>query len=275
MLSDGDYLLTPQGYRHRSLLNTVKGGARIRKTENSWRKLSSIGHLLGETFKSTELIIGAGTPPATGWVSYAETKNTSGTPVSVFETTWTVPAAPKTNSGQLIYLFNALQNTAQDHILQPVLQWGNSPAPNSGNFWAVASWWVGQTNDQFFITELVPVNIGDVLVGRITMNWSNANLFAYTCEFVGIHGTKITAENLPELTDCTETLEAYDITSIDDYPATNFTAFTQIRVQTGGIPAPLSWTAAGTFPPKLVDNSTSGGEVDIIYPTSQITQQAR
>jgi hypothetical protein len=265
---NADFVLTPQGYRHRSLLNVVKGGSRIRKAEKSWIALSAQGAVLSETFKSTALPLIAAVPPATGWVSYADTKNTSGSPITVFETSWTVPPAPKKNSGQLIYLFNALQNTTQDHILQPVLQWGSSPAPDSGDFWAVASWWVGQTSDQYFITSLVPVSVGDVLVGRITMNWSTATGFAYTSEFVGIPGSKITAENLPELTDCTETLEAYGITANEDYPAAPFTAFTRISLQTGNVAAPLSWAAMGAFPPKLVRNSTSDGEIQIVYPSS-------
>jgi hypothetical protein len=122
-------------------------------------------------------------------------------------------------------------------------------------------------DDPVFITELVPVSAGDSLTGRMKMIQQSGGLFSYTCEFVGVSGTKMTAENLPELSDCTETLEAYFVIGNDDYPATDRTAFTEIKLQTGGVPAQLNWTAAGAFPPTIVNGSASGGRVDIVYPT--------
>ncbi len=267
-MSDANFVLTPQGYRRRELFNIVKGGTHVRRAASSWKTLSVTGEVLHETFSASE-VSPVGKPPETGWVSYAETQNTSGNPITRFETTWTVPPAPKTTSGQLIYLFNGLQDLPVTHILQPVLQWGSSLSPDSGNFWAVASWWVGQQTDQFFTTELVRVNVGDVLVGRMTMNSSTQHGYAYTSEFVGIHGSKLTAENLPELTDCTETLEAYGITSDADYPDSPYTGFTKISLQTGNVTPALSWSPKGPFPPKIVSNSTSDGAVQIFYPRNE------
>jgi hypothetical protein len=269
MSARGDFLLTPNGYRHSSLVHTVKGGERIKREGRVWQRLSQSGeHLATVGFSdlpASQLI----PTPASGWVSFADWKNSTGNPVTFFETTWVVPPAPGTASNQTVFLFNALQTTAQDHILQPVLQWGQSAAPGGGEFWAIASWWVGGKTDPLFITELVPVNSGAVLVGRISLTAVNSGLFNYVSEFVGVNGTAITAENLPELTDCTETLEAYEIAADSDYPNNDHTAFKDIKLEVRGGAAPLTWSAQGNFPPRIISNSASGGEIDIYYPTAE------
>lgn len=65
-------------------------------------------------------------------------------------------------SDQLLYLFTALlgwdvmdNGNYFNHILQPVLQWGLSPA-GGGNYWAINNWYV---NDQdYFYDSLIVVN---------------------------------------------------------------------------------------------------------------------
>src|SRR5262249_39312006 len=78
------------------------------------------------------------------------------------QATWKVPCAPRTVSGQLIYLFPAFQNTSW--IFQPVLQWGYSGA-GGGDYWAVASWYADGLNGPAFHTDAVRVEVGDTLVG--------------------------------------------------------------------------------------------------------------
>jgi hypothetical protein len=77
-----------------------------------------------------------------GWIAYTYWNNGTGNSITSFETTWEVPPPPASDSGQLIYLFNGIQNYGSNYgILQPVLQWGTSPA-GGGPYWAVASWYV-------------------------------------------------------------------------------------------------------------------------------------
>ena len=78
-------------------------------------------------------------------------------------TTWTVPPEPIAEDGQLLYLFNGLQDSPVTQILQPVLQRGKSPA-GGGNSWALASWLVSNS-DAFRTQTLVAANPGDVLTG--------------------------------------------------------------------------------------------------------------
>ena len=208
----------------------------------------------------------AAAAPATGWVAYTSWSNQSGTPITSFESTWIVPPVPVTKSGQIVYLFNSLE-IPELHILQPVLLWGTvSDVPGSGDFWTIASWWVGKTDKPFHLTELIPVNPGERLTGRITMYRQEGPLYDYTCEFVGRTGTKLLAGNLPQLTDCTETLEAYNITSDSDYPDTDQTSFSAISLQTGAAPAQFTWTRGGEFPPNVAPD---GREVQIVYPRGE------
>jgi hypothetical protein len=207
---------------------------------------------------------------AGGWVSYATWTNDAGTPITLFETSWVVPPEPEKQSGQQIYLFNGLQNAAKDHILQPVLQWGiRSGVEGSGAFWTVSSWSAPPADGSpIRVTNPgVRVQSGDPLTGLITAVPRSDGLVEYSCEFVGIPGTRLTVE-LRELTNCVEVLEAYGIEDQAEYPATQRTTFSGIRVRVkSGVPD-LVWSVGGAFPPDVLDNSPTGGEVDIVYPTS-------
>ena len=157
-----------------------------------------------------------------GWIADAFWTNNSGNPVRSFRTSWSVPPAPTTNSGQTIFLFNGIDPADPSQaILQPVLQWGPSHA-GGGPFWTVASWYV-LGNGQAFFTTPVPVNPGDVLVGAMTLTGQSNGLFSYQSEFQGIAGTELPVQNVAELVWCNETLEAYSITACSDYPATDVT----------------------------------------------------
>ena len=73
-----------------------------------------------------------------------------------------VPNNPSVN-GALIYLFNGIEPATQDWILQPVLQYGYSPA-GGGYYWAIASWMVS-SGGYAFHSPLERVNPGDKLWG--------------------------------------------------------------------------------------------------------------
>jgi hypothetical protein len=214
----------------------------------------------------------AGVVPAlgSGWIAYADWTNNTGKPVSSFTTTWTVPPAPSSSSGQTVFLFNGIQNSSM--IYQPVLQWGPSAA-GGGAYWAVASWYADGQGGVSHYSTLVRVNPGDVLVGVMTLTGQSATGFSYNCQFTGVANTSLAIQNVQQLTWCIETLEAYGITKATDYPATARTAFTKIEMKTGTAPAsdpPLAWTAVDSVTDTgqhaiVVSNSNPGGEVDIYY----------
>jgi hypothetical protein len=78
---------------------------------------------------------------------------------------WTVPSFPSQN-GATIYLFNGIESSSRGWILQPVLQYGVSPA-GGGDYWAVASWLV--SSNQAFHSPLQTVYPGNSVKGYMEM----------------------------------------------------------------------------------------------------------
>jgi hypothetical protein len=267
-LAEG-YVCTPGGFRRRSFVHQVKVGQSIVKR-------AGVSHVMNVA--TMQLVEGAanekaGENPADqagGWVTWATWNNQTGVAISSFATKWQVPPAPAAQSGQLVYLFNGLQDPAGSEILQPVLQWGSSGA-GGGDYWSVASWHV-DSNGHAFCTPSIAVNTGDVLTGLLIM----VAVFAdgsrnYSCEFQGIAGTRLMALGLSELVAAEETLEAYGITGKLDYPTAESTAMMQIDLQVMGDPAPLAWVGYTMQNPKYGENTkvvrdtTPGGEVELYY----------
>jgi hypothetical protein len=278
--TDGDMVLTPGGYRHKSLVRHIEPGhfldlstGSIRKMHTSGREVVDFGPLLlrpgVEPLMPHNIARHPNVLPAlgTGWITYADWTNNTGHPITRFATTWVVPPAPATNHGQTIFLFNGIQNSTM--IYQPVLQWGSSGA-GGGNYWAVASWYVDGQGGPAHHSTLVRVNPGDVLVGVMRQTGHSQNQFSYNCEFQGIANTGLAINNVQELTWLIETLEAYAIQQCSDYPDTNFTAFSSIDIQTdAGHPA-INWAAVNAVTDcgqstRVVSNANPGGEVDLYY----------
>jgi hypothetical protein len=202
-----------------------------------------------------------------GWITDAYWNRPS-TPISFFSTSWAVPPAPATQSGQLIYLFNGIQNSTM--IYQPVLQWGNNGS-FGGNYWCVATWYAdGQTGAAFHSTP-VTVSSGDQLTGVMTLTGQSALGFSYNGYFQGIANSGYAITNVAELWQAVETLECYGMTQCSDYPAADKTQMTAINIQTGTTPATVAWTVENRVTDcgqhtLIFDNDATGqGEVDLWY----------
>jgi hypothetical protein len=264
----GNLVLTPGGFRHPSLVHKVEAGHAVHISEGKTR-LKNLA--TGAMIDVPEHNIQPGDVPGfgSGWIVDAFWLNNTGNPVTSFKTAWTVPPAPATSSGQTIFLFNGIDPTDPTQaILQPVLQWGTSFA-GGGPSWSVASWYV-LGNGQAFVTSLVPVNSGDVLVGVMTLTGQANGLFSYQAEFQGIPGTQLPVQNVAELTWCNQTLEAYGITTCSDYPAIDETSMQAIDLRTGNTTPAVHWTGqdrvtdCGQHTVVAID-SAAGGEVDLYY----------
>jgi hypothetical protein len=263
-----DIVLTPGGFRPRSLVHAVVEGEALLVVDSLLKKLDLSCNAMTDI---AEVSVAPEEVPAlgSGWITYAYWNNGTGNSITRFTTTWTVPAAPPALDGQTIFLFNGIQNYGQNYgILQPVLQWGPSAA-GGGAYWAVASWYV-TSGGQAFHTNLVPVNTGDTLVGVMALTGQSGSLFNYTSEFQGISGTSLPVQNIAELLWCNETLEAYNINQCSDYPASNVTVLASIGIQTGSVNPPLNWTPVNNVQDcgqhtVVVSNSSTNGEVDIHY----------
>lgn len=208
-----------------------------------------------------------------GWNTYAvyiasQIEN----PATFFSAKWIVPSPPKMND-QLLYLFTALMGwdvmdngNYFNHILQPVLQWGLSPA-GGGNYWAINNWYV---NDQgFFYDSLIVVNSGDILQGVLKETSVVNNRFSYSSCFYG-YPTQLQIDSLPQLQQAYLALESYKAERSDEYPTDEKIKFSDIHLETDIKNPQISWNLykspnnLGQYT-KVVNPSSDGGEIDIYF----------
>ncbi|KAJ7466580.1 hypothetical protein B0H11DRAFT_2307187 [Mycena galericulata] len=178
-------VLTPGGHRANANLHQVSSGSRIAHVGSEIHVFDPNGTVMnvitpGPATRTSAAV----TPEETGWVTYANWLNT-GTPIGSFGTTWTVPPVPATWHGQTLFLFNSIEPSTFDAIMQPVLQYGGSAA-GGGEFWAVATWYL--YGDNTFFTTPIAVNPGQVLNGGIQL----VGTYSYLAQF-----TNVIRKNLP------------------------------------------------------------------------------
>jgi hypothetical protein len=126
-------------------------------------------------------------------------------------------------------------------IYQPVLRWGNN-GEFGGSHWVVASWYADGQNGLAFHSPPVQVDVGQRLVGIMTLTSQSGSKFSYHCQFQGIAKTSLDIADQPELTWLVETLEAYKVTRCSNYPSADSTIFYEIEVETGNTKPNLDWT---------------------------------
>jgi hypothetical protein len=188
----------------------------------------------------------AGPVPSTGngWVdsSWAFSSQPSFTQMN--PGTWTVPATPPANDGQTLYFFPSLSSLAGGGdslpwIVQPVLQWGASPA-GGGAYWAYASWAVQGTASSpgaAFYSFLRTATPGDTMTGLLSMtnsrtysgalyqDWTITTYdesVATTLNAVSLRSNWFTSAQAG-------VLEAYNIAQCNDFPSgySGWTYFSQ------------------------------------------------
>jgi hypothetical protein len=274
------FVVTPGGRRAAEFVQKVPPGALVHVAEGRMRHVTQAGELLrdvgpvppheeGVPLMPANVVHPPGESPdfGTGWITNANFQ--SGTPLKSFLTTWVVPGTPQTRNGQLLYLFNGLQNSSM--ILQPVLQWGDNGL-FGGDHWCVASWYADGQDGAASYSSPVTVKVGDKLVGRMTRVTDTGPLGAvWTCEFVGIADSELMIFTTDELLDCVETLECYSITHASDYPSSTETRMGAIAItdEDGTAPA-LGWSAVDSVTDcgqhtVIVNDSPTDGEVQLWY----------
>jgi hypothetical protein len=262
------YVRTPGGFRHKSMVHEMKPRHVVVK------RAGGVGIMSLDDKQVTDIPL-APTPPeplagmAGGWVTWASWSTTAGAKITSLSTSWVVPPPPSSESGQLVYFFNGLQDDAGDIILQPVLQWGVSGA-GGGQYWGAASWHVDSSGHAFY-TPVTRVSAGGTLTGVMTLEVQADGSLIYTSAFSGLPGTSLVAQGLPELTVATQTLEVYGLTKASDYPDAPMTAMSGIDLQVNGAPATPQWVGDTMSNPgfgehtSVVSNASPGGEVDLFY----------
>ncbi|KAH9477220.1 hypothetical protein JR316_0011139 [Psilocybe cubensis] len=204
-----------------------------------------------------------------GYVAYTWWNNPSSSPIAHFTTTWTVPDSPQNIDGQLLYLFNSMEPDSFNAILQPVLQYGVSPA-GGGDYWSVASWWI--VGSEVYHSSLTPVTPGQSLQGVMTLITPSdgSNSYNYSSAFTGIPDSEISISSLQELTYAWEALEIYTASGATDLPRGR-TAMGSINLFTQDGQTPLLfWDSSDDgndgFKVEVVADGAVNGQVDLVYP---------
>jgi hypothetical protein len=207
-----------------------------------------------------------------GWITDAEWQNTSSQPISYFKTSWYVPAVPRTNDGQLLYIFNGLQDSISEtgHILQPVLQYGSNGA-FGGNYWVVDNWYASCQTCAVYYGTASDVSSGNLLTGVMEETGSSDGTYSYNSSFLGFPtSNQWPVTNVQELQYAFETLETYGTTQQSDYPPDLGVQMTNIELKTGSSEATLSWLPEDWVTnygqnTVVVSNNSPGGEVDLYF----------
>ncbi len=147
-----------------------------------------------------------------GWVETVleEVSLSSGDNIDKITGQWVVPTDPSTFGG-LIFLFNGLEDTTQNLILQPMLQFGYTSCTIcvegggiGGSYWVIASWLVGKWEIKAKDTTSGAYSDMGAFSSGHTWNWAYAG-----------------------------TLEAYGITSCAEFPESGSTKFKDNSVYHG------------------------------------------
>jgi hypothetical protein len=207
-----------------------------------------------------------------GWNTYAYSPKRP----RFFSTKWIVPPPPKENRGQLLYIFNALfgreflsDGSFSDHIIQPVLQWGRSPA-GGGDYWAICNWYVAGEN--YYYDSLIKVNQNTILEGIIERSYYSDTSFSYKSSFSG-YTTSLHANNLPLLEIAYEALESYGADNHADYPENEKIRMFDIHIDSDIKDQEVLWQSFNLGNPsnelgqftKIINQTTNGGEIDIFF----------
>jgi len=237
-------VLTPHGERPIANVHEVPQGGKVQLVNDEIHLLDATGNVLHVAQNDHAPIKASASSTApktyqTGWIAYADWTNEGSSPIESFNTTWTVPAVPSSNSDQTVFLFNSIEPASGDAILQPVLQYGPSAA-GGGSYWAVASWYL--VGSQTYYSNPVKTSAGAKLKGVITLTSVSGSKYDYVTSFSNVADTTLTASGSAELVWATETLEAYAIESLKDYPSGS-TVFEDINLslKSGASPS-ITWS---------------------------------
>jgi hypothetical protein len=210
-------VLTPGGYRHPSVVHHVPVGHRVRRRKQQLQLVHRRTQRIiarHDVAPSDAPIPGLGS----GWITFASWQTNGSEPISQFATEWTVPGDPTAgDTGQTIFLFNALQNAARTNLLQPVLQWGTSQA-GGGPFWSISNWYIDPSGHVCH-SDSLPVLAGQVLTGIISLGQETNGLFSYVVSFEGYQGLDLNVTGVQGLVCAAEVLEAYQIGDCTEYPS--------------------------------------------------------
>ncbi|AGB02254.1 hypothetical protein [Methanoregula formicica] len=175
-------------------------------------------------------------PDFTGWIEDAFDNNVP--QIGYFSAYWVAPSHPPSSESQeAIFLFNAIQPSAGNAIIQPVLEWNQ---PSTGLYWTGAAW--SLRNGVGYPSSRVRVNDGETVRGQMVWRPSmNAWLIMFTNgagQTVSKYTTDISTDrNLATFV----ALEGTKIDDNTDVPGDTTFSSMQFLSGLGGSTVPIVW----------------------------------
>jgi len=229
-----DFVVTPFGYFHPSCVNHLAKEDVFRQDEGAIQRANGTYERIQECayphFEADGTAVvgdvqpagdGESKPPYIGhsWIEYASIHTSANYGQIMAE--WDVPPAPNSNDGQVVYLFNGLEQYSGDvTIIQPVLGWN----ADYGSAWGIASWNCCKSGTVQEATPQ-PVNTGDHLLGWVYNNCAvgTKKCSSWTITIVDKENGNISTLNTSNFSQTFNwafgaVLEVYSITQCSDYP---------------------------------------------------------
>lgn len=238
-----DYVITPFGYFHSSCVRQLGVGETLladgRVIQHADGTLEDIAACEYPHYAASGAIVTAGatkveSPTINGWVESASV--TTSTSYGEIIATWTVPPAPTSNVGQVVYFFPGMEDSNYVvSIIQPVLGW--NMAYSGIPKWSIASWNCCPSGTADYSTP-VSVNPGDTIQGTVESTCGagteSCATWNITTEDVTL-GQSTTLSNSPSEGQTFNwafggVLEAYGIAQCSDYPPNGSLTFFNVAL---------------------------------------------
>ncbi len=243
-----DHIVTPQGMVDRSCVWTIAKRDRVDDQGN-------VTHANGKREKLPQCkqprpdsrplqptaSAGSVSPTGSYWVEFASWNASPPANLGTLTATFTVPPAPSTPGGTIFFFPGLMSNLSPPNtILQPVIEYG---ACNTGvgNCWTASSWYCCPNSVQTN-TEPFGVNAGDTIVGTISCT-------GVPCTWLVQINDTTTNQSATLMVDTSAAfpvilggvLEAHNLVSCGQYPATSQTAFDVALTDQSGNPLQPVW----------------------------------
>lgn len=197
-----------------------------------------------------------------------------------FQANWTVPSAPTSNNGQLLYLWNGLQPYSCPIVIQSVLQWGVAHLTGGvnlgGAYWQIESWYVVSSTNYLYSSP-IRVSVGDHITGvqdGYNCSSGSCDWLIFTSDTSIPATTSLSCGGVSQVCGLTEQNAYIALESTvpsgssycNEYPASSPTTFVSKEVGTTGVGISPSWSTYSTSGTGCsMSVSTSGGTVKLYY----------
>ncbi|MGA3372736.1 MAG: hypothetical protein ABSC48_13350 [Terracidiphilus sp.] len=238
------FVITPFGYFHPSCVLHLAEGDKALTDESAIQHLNGLRENIAACdyphYTSRGKIADARAasvrpPEDDGWIESASVATNSS--YGKLVATWTVPPAPISNDGQIVYFFPGMEDDDDVvTIIQPVLGWNMDGT--GGAAWSIASWNCCYSGNIWESTP-VGVNSTDTIVGTIastcgagTLSCSEWNITTYD----ETSGKGTTLSNSPsdgQTFDWAQSgvLEVHHVAQCSDYPPSGKLTFYNVALE--------------------------------------------